>query len=78
LSGAIEVILGLGVFMPQYRQKATFGIFILMLLFLPLHIWDVFRENPAVGSHKVALVRLPIQFVFIAWAWFNYKNVNVV
>jgi uncharacterized membrane protein len=50
------------------------GILAMMLVFLPLHIWDIFRENPAIGSHKVALIRLPIQFVLIAWAWFISKK----
>jgi len=45
-----------------------------MLLFLPLHIWDIFREKAAIGSHQVALIRLPIQFVLIAYAWFINKK----
>jgi uncharacterized membrane protein len=72
--GAIEIILGICVFIPQFRQKACYGIFILMLVFLPIHIWDIFRENPAIGSHQAALIRVPVQFLFIAWAWYNYKN----
>ncbi|HAK78963.1 MAG TPA: hypothetical protein DCM71_19145 [Runella sp.] len=50
------------------------GIFVMMLVFLPLHVIDIFKENPAIGSHQVALVRLPIQFVLIAWTWFIYKK----
>lgn len=68
--GIVEVVLGLGVFVPRFRQLSAFGIFLLMLLFLPLHLWDVFRENPAIGNHTAALVRLPVQFLLIAWAWF--------
>jgi hypothetical protein len=44
-----------------------------MLAFLPLHLMDVFKDAPAIGSHKAALVRLPLQFVFILWAWFIYR-----
>lgn len=64
-SGALEIILGIGAFIPQTRSKATMGIFILMILFLPLHIWDVFREHPAIGSHQAAIIRVPVQFLFI-------------
>jgi uncharacterized membrane protein len=46
----------------------------MMLAFLPLHILDVFKENPAIGSHEAALVRLPLQFVLILWAWFIKKR----
>lgn len=74
LGGAIEIIVGVGVFIPQIRQKAAFGILILMVFFLPFHIWDVFRDSPAIGSHQAALVRLPVQFLFIAWAWYISKD----
>ena len=74
LSGILEIICGLGVFIPPFRSWAKLGILVMMLLFLPLHIWDIFKEKPAIGSHQVALIRLPIQFVLIAWAWFIYKK----
>jgi uncharacterized membrane protein len=73
-SGVVEVILGIGALIPKTKKTATLGILLLMIAFLPLHVWDVFKENPAIGSHQVALFRLPIQFVFIAWAWFISKE----
>lgn len=74
LFGILEIVCGLGVFIPTFRGWATLGILVMMLLFLPLHIWDIFREKAAIGSHQVALIRLPIQFVLIAWAWFINKK----
>lgn len=74
LVGIIEIAAGLGVFIPKFRPTATLAILAMMLGFLPLHIYDVFVENPAIGSHKVALIRLPIQFVLILWAWFINKK----
>lgn len=74
ISGIAEIIVGLGVFIPRYRSLATLGILVLMVIFLPLHILDVFKENPAIGSHQAALIRLPVQFVFILWAWFINKK----
>ena len=73
-SGITEIVLGIGVFIPQFRQRSAFGIFLLMIIFLPLHVWDVFRENPAIGSHKMALIRLPIQFLLIFIGWFISKK----
>jgi uncharacterized membrane protein len=70
LAGIAEIIVGIGVFIPKFRSVATLGILIMMLVFLPLHILDIFKENPAIGSHQVALIRLPVQFLFILWAWF--------
>jgi len=40
-----------------------------MLFFLPLHIWDVFAENPFTGSQQNALIRLGMQFVLIGLPW---------
>lgn len=64
-SGILEIVLGIGVFIPKTRLKACRGIFILMLLFLPLHIWDLFKEHPAIGSHQAAMIRVPVQLLFI-------------
>jgi uncharacterized membrane protein len=73
-SGVAEIIVGLMVFLPKYRSIGTLGILVLMLLFLPLHIIDVFSDIPAIGSHIAALIRLPVQFLFIAWAWYINKK----
>ena len=56
-------------FIPKYIKTGALGIMLLMLLFLPIHVWDVFTDNPAIGSSQAALIRLPIQFLFIAIAW---------
>ncbi len=73
-SGIIEIVVGICALIPRYSRYGTLGIFILMLVFLPLHVIDVFKENPAVGSTTIAYIRLPIQFVLIAWAWFIFKR----
>ncbi|WP_394995073.1 hypothetical protein [Emticicia sp.] len=74
LAGFGEIIFGVGVFTSRFRSMATLGILIIMLVFLPLHIIDVFKDNPSIGSHQMALIRLPIQFVLIFWAWFINKK----
>ena len=73
-SGVLEIILGIGAFIPATRPKATMGIFILMIIFLPLHIWDVFKEHPAIGSHLAAIIRVPVQFLFIFITWYISKK----
>jgi uncharacterized membrane protein len=73
VTGLVEIVLGVSVFPSRYRRLATLGILVLMLLFLPLHAIDVFRKSPAIGSHTAALIRLPLQFVLIVWAWYIWK-----
>jgi uncharacterized membrane protein len=74
ISGIVEIVLGVGAIIPRFRQISCVGILILMLIFLPLHTLDVFVDNPAIGSHNAAMIRLPVQFLFIAWAWFISKK----
>jgi len=74
LAGIVEIILGIGVFIPTLRRKALLGIFLLMLLFLPIHIFDALKENPAIGTKTVAFVRIGIQFVLIFLPWFASKD----
>ncbi len=69
LSGLMEIALGALLLIKKYAKIASMGIFILMILFLPIHIWDVFSDTPAIGTHKAALIRLPFQFLFMAIAW---------
>ncbi|MCG8185868.1 hypothetical protein J2Q11_07295 [Tenacibaculum finnmarkense genomovar finnmarkense] len=77
LSGILEIGLGILLFLDtKYAKLGALGIFYLMLLFLPVHIWDVFSATPAIGSHTAALIRLPFQFLFIAWAWKIHKEIS--
>ena len=69
LSGLFEILFGLALFCKKLETLGAWGILILMLLFLPIHIWDVFSETPAIGSRNAALVRLPIQFLLIGISW---------
>ncbi|WP_233897340.1 DoxX family protein [Tenacibaculum piscium] len=77
LSGILEIGLGILLFLnKKYAKMGALGIFCLMLLFLPVHIWDVFSATPAIGSHTAALIRVPFQFLFIAWSWKIYKEIS--
>lgn len=77
LSGVVELILGVGILIPKFRFYSAFGILGLMIIFLPVHIGDLFIENPAIGSHKAAIIRLPFQFLFMLWAWAASKYSRV-
>lgn len=73
-SGAAEILLGIGLLIPKWREKAAWGIVILMLIFFPLHIWDLFKEEPALGSTQAAIIRIPVQFLFIGWAYWLSRS----
>jgi uncharacterized membrane protein len=73
LSGIIEIVLGVSLLMnKKYAKFGALGVFVAMLVFLPIHISDVFLTNPAIGTHKAAVIRLPIQFLLIGLAYKTY------
>lgn len=77
-SGIVELILGVTLLLnKKYAKYSALGIFFLMILFLPIHIGDIFSEKPAIGDHTIALIRLPVQFVFIALSWIIYKRLSL-
>ncbi len=75
LSGMVELLLGIvTLFLNQkYTKYGLFGIFILMVIFLPLHFADALKDQPVIGSPTVAYVRLAFQFVLIWLSWKSYK-----
>ncbi len=73
ISGVIEIVIGLLMFTNKYQRIGALSFMWLMLFFLPLHIWDVFAENPFTGNQSNALVRLAMQFVLIGLPW-KLKN----
>jgi len=72
--GFIEFVLGVGLFLNQTTKNAAVGIFVLMLLFLPIHIWDLTKKRPVIGSKKLAIIRIPMQFALMYCAYLIYMN----
>jgi uncharacterized membrane protein len=70
LIGTIEAGIAIGLMVPLWKRDAAISLCFLMIAFLPLHLIDVFRLHPAIGSSLVAWVRLPLQFLLIYWAWY--------
>ncbi|MEL6721106.1 MAG: MauE/DoxX family redox-associated membrane protein [Bacteroidota bacterium] len=74
LSTILEAAIGIALIIPKYRQWGGLGFFLLMIAFLPLHIWDLLKESPMVGSKNAAIIRLVIQFVLIYLGWRIWKR----
>ena len=81
ISGVMEIIIGIMTLIKAYEVQGLTGYLALMLVFLPLHIGDVFDDTPFTGSQNAAWIRLVIQFVLIGLLWklrnvFNIKKPN--
>ncbi|MEL7161907.1 MAG: hypothetical protein AAFN92_14190 [Bacteroidota bacterium] len=67
--GLTEIIIGVGLLVPDWRTYATWAALGLMVIFLPLHVIDLFRERPVIGPKWVAAIRLLVQFLLIWWLY---------
>ncbi len=78
LTAIVEATVGILLFLPKYRHWGGLGFFMLMIAFLPIHIWDLFKENPAVGAPPAPIIRLVIQFLLIYAGWWIYKKYKLI
>tara|TARA_R110002074_G_scaffold104764_2_gene226267 strand:+ start:3067 stop:3441 length:375 start_codon:yes stop_codon:yes gene_type:complete len=77
LSAIAEAAIGIALLIPKYRKWGGLGFFLLMIAFLPIHIWDITKDVPAIGSKVAALIRIAVQFLFIAAGWWIYKTYRI-
>lgn len=70
-SGIAEIVLGLGVLFPVSRTVSLWGIIAMLIVFLLVHVNMLFPGNRLGISLWILLLRLPIQFVLIYWAYIN-------
>jgi uncharacterized membrane protein len=68
-TGILEVAIAVGLSLPSSRKWSGRLAFALLVLYTPLHLMDVMREAPVIGSKMVAIIRLPVQFVLLYLAW---------
>ncbi|MFV1451088.1 MauE/DoxX family redox-associated membrane protein [Maribacter sp. HS] len=75
LSGIAEIILGVGLFFKETKELAIYGIIAMLAVFLLVHFYMLSSEKASAGFPKWALLlRLPIQFALMYWA-FTYLKV---
>ena len=69
LSGVIEIVLGIALFFEPAKDFAIYAIVLMLLVFFTVHINMLKGEKEAHGIPKIIVIlRIPLQFVFIAWA----------
>ena len=77
LTGVAEILGGIGLLVPQFSKAAAWGFVILYIAVYPANI------NMAVNHIQIdnipngdwfQAIRLPFQFVLIAWAWWLTRS----
>jgi uncharacterized membrane protein len=70
LSGVAEIALGIAVLVPRLRVPAAWGIVALLVAVFPANVHAAVHRIPLIaGDPFWNWVRLPLQGLLIAWAW---------
>jgi uncharacterized membrane protein len=73
LSGIFEIVLGIMLLIPKSQKFAAWGLILLLIAVFPANIYTAMNPDkfPEI-SPMLLYLRLAIQFVLIAWAfWFT-------
>ena len=78
LSGVAEIVCGVGLLIPRTRVLAAWATIALLVAIYPANIHVALNDIPLGGrSEGLGIwnwVRLPFQFVLIAWAWWYTRD----
>ena len=77
ISGVCEILGGFGILIPAVRRPAGFGLIALLIAVFPANIYMATHniENEGITLYSLLLLlRLPLQVVFIAWAYWCTKS----
>jgi len=79
ISGAAEIAGGLGLMVGCTRRFAGWGLIALLLAVFPANIYVALQGRmPGLDVSPLALwLRLPFQFVFLAWVWWVSQRAEI-
>jgi uncharacterized membrane protein len=77
ISGAAEILGGLGLLIERTRRASAWGLILLLLIYFDVHIFMAlhpgrFASIPVWGLY----LRICFQFVLIAWAWLYTRQIH--
>ncbi len=70
LSGIAEMILGFMILNPDTQSIAAWGIIVMLVVFIPVHLYMLQNEEASIKLPKwVLILRIPLQFALMVWAY---------
>lgn len=79
ISGFFEILGGIGLLVPPVSRAAAWGLFLLFIAVFPANINMAVNHIQLDGvpnSPWLHVIRLPLQAVLLAWAWWYTKPSN--
>ena len=75
ISGLAEIVLGVFVLEPRVRVLAAWGLVALLIAVFPANVYVALHNvgplagEPGTGNAVINWGRLPLQALFVVWAW---------
>ncbi len=69
ISGAVEVVLGVSLLFPATRSLAAWGIILMLIAFVPVHIYMLQADKFQHMAAWMLWARLALQGLLIYWAY---------
>jgi len=76
MSGVCEMILGILLLVPRCSRWAAWGIVALLIAVFPANLYLYQHQDILPASPLVHLLRLPLQGVFVLWAYWHTRAVK--
>jgi len=73
ISGVFEVLLGILLVVPKTSRMAGWGIVALLIAVFPANLYVYQHQDILPASPVVHLLRLPLQGLFILWAYWHTR-----
>jgi uncharacterized membrane protein len=74
LSGLAEIILGIGLLFKSTKDISIYGIIAMLAVFLLVHFYMLSSKKAGAGFPRwILLLRLPLQFALMYWAFYYIK-----
>jgi len=77
LSGLCEMALGTLLLVPRFSRLAAWGIFALLIAIFPANIYVFQNQEVLPAPPLLHLLRLPLQGVFLLWAYWHTRASTV-
>tara|TARA_R110002050_G_scaffold118467_2_gene235871 strand:+ start:4119 stop:4451 length:333 start_codon:yes stop_codon:yes gene_type:complete len=74
LSGALEILLGIGIWIPSLKTISIYTIISMLMVFLLVHFYMLSSKKASAGiPFWLLLLRIPVQFALMYWAFYYLK-----
>jgi len=74
VSGVCEILLGVLLLIPKCSHLAAWGIIALLIAVFPANVYLYQNQDILPASPIIHLMRLPLQGVFILWAYWHTRT----